>query len=68
MAQFYTKQELAQLYFPRLPHRAAVKKLMRWIRICRPLMASLRSMDYTSTARCFTGKQVEAIFEHLGEP
>ena len=65
----YSKKELALMYFPHMddPH-AAVRKLMRMINLCRPLMKKLESNGYTKMAKAFTSKEVEMIIEHIGEP
>lgn len=49
-------------------HHAAVRKLMRMINLCRPLMKKLESNGYTKMAKAFTSKEVEMIIEHIGEP
>lgn len=64
----YDKCELAQLYFPTLTENAAVDKLRRWIRKCRPLMEEINEMDFRPKMKMYTGKEVRLIARHLGEP
>jgi hypothetical protein len=64
----YGKGELARMYFPRISEESAVKRLMRWIHKSEELKRELKQYDYKERERTFTGRQVEAIFYHLGEP
>jgi hypothetical protein len=41
---------------------------MRWIHKSEELKRELKQYDYKERERTFTGRQVEAIFYHLGEP
>ena len=64
----YNKNELALLYFPDLSENAAVDKLRRWIRKCRPLMAEIKETDFRPKMKMYTGREVRLIARHLGEP
>ena len=64
----YTKKELALCYFPDSNPRTAVNHLMSWIQRCAPLWRQLQEMEYISTSKVFTPRQVRAIVEMLGEP
>lgn len=64
----YDKSELAHLYFPTLAENAAVDKLRRWIRKCRPLMEEITAMDFRPKMKMYTGREVRLIVRHLGEP
>ena len=64
----YSKSELAQAYAPEITPHAAVNRLMNWIKLNRPLYAALQESGYTDNRRLFTVRQVELIFEYLGEP
>lgn len=64
----YDKCELAQLYFPSLSGNAAVDKLRRWIRKCRPLMEEISAVDFRPKMKMYTGREVKLITQHLGEP
>ncbi len=65
---FYTKSELARLYFPNSDVNAARKRLMRHICLCRELHEKLVALGMTTNQRHFTPKQVEEILYYLGEP
>ncbi|WP_333698475.1 DUF4248 domain-containing protein [Bacteroides congonensis] len=64
----YEKSELAHLYFPTLNGNAAVDKLRRWIRKCRPLMEEIETTDFRPKMKMYTGREVRLITRHLGEP
>ena len=64
----YGKTELAVLYSPHLRTVTAVKKLRRWIRGNRPLMAALTEADYNPRRLSYTPREVELIVRHLGAP
>lgn len=64
----YEKNELARLYFPTLTENAAVDKLRRWIRKCRPLMEEIAATDFRPKMKMYTGREVRLIVRHLGEP
>ena len=61
----YGKTELAVLYSPHLRTVTAVKKLRRWIRGNRPLMAALAEADYNPRRLSYTPREVELIVRHL---
>lgn len=64
----YSKRELAMLYAPNLSGKSAVNRLVKWISINKPLSDELQKVGYRKTQRVFTCKQVELIFDFLGEP
>ena len=64
----YGKTELAVLYSPRLRTVTAVKKLRRWIRGNRALMAALAEAEYNPRRLSYTPREVELIVRHLGAP
>lgn len=66
--RFYSKKELALLYFPDSEPRIASAHLRRWIAYCKPLRAALRQAHYDPKAKYLTPKQVKLIVEYLGEP
>ena len=64
----YTKQELAKMYAPRLTKKSAGKRLSQWIKLCRPLWEELIKTGYNPLQRILNPRQVELIFQYLGEP
>ena len=60
--------QLAELYNPHLSPSAARKQLAAWMARHPTLLADLAKTGYDSKQRSFTPKQVELIFEALGEP
>lgn len=66
----YTKYQLAAQYFPDQIDNAkvAVRHLIRWIYNTHGLMPALENTGYIRTQHHFTDKQVQLIFEYLGEP
>ena len=65
---YYTKKELALLYFPDSQPRTAVRHLNAWIYKCKQLHADLLEMGYQARNKGFTPREVKAIVEQLGEP
>lgn len=65
---FYTKKELALMYFPDSTPRTAVGHLMTWICRCKPLVEDLEASGYEKSAKAFSPRQVKLIVEYLGEP
>ena len=63
-----SKGELAQLYAPNLKQGSAVNRLMKWMHMQPELMSRLHQCGYNPRLRIFTVRQVELIFEYLGEP
>ena len=47
---------------------SAIKRLMQWISINPQLTEALLATGYRKNQRVFTIRQVQLIFEHLGEP
>jgi len=64
----YTKKELAMAYAPELSLQGARNRLHNWLHVNKKLMAALYDANYTDSQRIFTAKQVEIIFQFLGEP
>lgn len=66
--QSYSKKELGVAYAPNLEVGSAVNRLMYWIKVNKPLTEALEQLGYSRYQKVFTIKQVEKIFEYLGEP
>lgn len=62
-----SKQGLAKMYFPNKKKKQAVRKLREWINHSPELCAKLKELGYDHT-QSVTPKQIEAIFNYLGEP
>lgn len=63
------KNELAMLYFPNATSpKVATDNLHRWINRCEPLSHALAKTVFRTTSWYFTPRQVELIYEYLGEP
>ena len=62
------KGELAEMYAPDLSPHAALNRLSRWIDYNPQLSEALRQTGYRRHARRFSPRQVELIFQFLGEP
>ena len=63
------KNELAMKYFPQATSpKVARDNLTRWINRCEPLKAALSKTHYNPHDWYYTPKQVELIYEYLGEP
>ena len=63
-----SKKELAMAYAPELSESGAYKRLRQWLHFNKQLMAALYEANYRDSQRVFTSRQVQIIFEHLGEP
>ena len=63
-----TKSELAQLYFPGAPRSSALRLLHKYITTAHGLLPALEQVGYQRTSRRLTRRQVQLIFEYLGEP
>lgn len=50
----YSKQELAQTYFPDIAPRSAVNRLRAWIDRCQPLSQALHEVGCRKTSKWFT--------------
>ena len=68
MIQSLTKSELAQLYFPGAPRSSALRLLHKYITNAHGLLPALEQVGYTRASRRLTRRQVQLIFEYLGEP
>lgn len=64
----YTKKELALAYSPAVSMTAALNRLASWIKTNKALSAALEQTGYQVRQRVFTCRQVELIFEYLGQP
>ena len=63
-----TKSELAELYFPGSPRSSALRLLHKYITNAHGLLPALEQVGYTRASRRLTRRQVQLIFEYLGEP
>ena len=68
LPQPYTKSELATMYFPIGSTSNALRRLNRYIHHAHGLMPALLATGYRVNDRHFTRRQVQLIFEYLGEP
>ena len=64
----YTKSELATMYFPIGSTSNALRRLNRYIHHAHGLLPALLATGYRVNDRHFTRRQVQLIFEYLGEP
>ena len=64
----YTKSELATMYFPIGSTSNALRRLNRYINNAHGLLPALLATGYRVNDRHFTRRQVQLIFEYLGEP
>lgn len=62
------KQELARMYFPNASEQNAVRMLNRYLYRAHGLMPELERIGFRIKDRHFTRRQVQLIFEYLGEP
>ena len=60
--------QLAMAYAPEISAAAASNRLRQWLSINPQLMQSLRKAGYRDRQRVLTPRQVEVIYEYLGEP
>ena len=63
-----SKSQIAELYAPEASLKASLRRLQRWIERNDELNVALKETGYQSSQRIFTKRQVEIIFEYLGEP
>ena len=66
----YTKFQLAAQYFPESMDNAkvAVRRLIRWMDSCHGLIPALLKAGYHRNQKHFTMRQVEIVYDYLGEP
>lgn len=64
----FSHQELAVMYFPDVRPESASSMLSRWINRDPELLDELRRMGYRKHQRTFTPRQVNILFDHLGDP
>lgn len=62
------KQELACMYFPNATPANAVRMLNRYLYRAHGLMSELEQVGFRIKDRHFTRRQVQLIYEYLGEP
>jgi len=62
------KGELAGMYMPKATVAVARAYLISWIKNNEQLKKELEEAGYTSRAKLLTPKQIEIIFNYLGEP
>ncbi len=63
-----SKRAIALQYFPDAKPTTAEKRLMIWINRCSPLVRLLEANGYRKFRKNFTRKEVDIIFDYLGEP
>lgn len=61
-------KEIAGIYFPNSTPRSANTQIKRWFMYNKALMKALSDAGYVNGQRVFTPKQVQLVFEYLGEP
>ena len=66
--QPYYKSELAQAYAPEISLKAALNRMALWIKINAPLTEALCETGYHPKQKLLTSRQVELIFQYLGQP
>jgi hypothetical protein len=64
----YYKQELALAYSPYVTPRTAVNRLSLWIKYNTELHEALIATGYHPYQKLLTSRQVELIFQYLGQP
>lgn len=65
----YYHTEIALLYFPDAPSKkSAARKLTKWIKKDFMLKERLALVGYVTRQRIFTPKQIQVLYEFLGEP
>lgn len=67
-SRFYSKSEIARMYFPNSSPKVAVKNLRSWLIQTTALSEALNETGYQKTQKFFTAHQVDIIFLHLGHP
>lgn len=64
----YSRNELACMYMPNLSMRSAQRQLNLWLTKNERLKQRLLKAGADEKTRFYTPRQVEIIFEELGEP
>lgn len=66
----FTKFQIAVQYFPDQidNSKVAVRHLVRWINKTHGLLPALTATGYQRHQHHFTSRQVELLYEYLGEP
>jgi len=67
-AKLCTHKELAAAYFPEIHPRLASRRLSNWINNDEELLAELSAAGYVKRQRIYTPRQMEILFDHVGEP
>ena len=68
MDSFFHKADLAVAYFPTVSLRTAQRLFRRELQHNRGLWQALHDADYRPTQKRLTPRQVQLIFQYLGEP
>lgn len=61
-------KEISLLYFPNSTPKSAASQFKRWLRYNKKLWAELAEAGYWNGQRLLTPRQVEIVFQYLGEP
>lgn len=65
---YMSKSELAMRYFEDTPIELATQYLAREIRNTKGLLEALEAVGYKRTSRRLSPKQIDVIYQYLGEP
>lgn len=68
MTSYQFKYDLAVAYFPTVSPRSAQRLFRRELQNNRDLWNALQIANYRSSQKRFTPRQVQLIFQYLGEP
>lgn len=63
-----SKAQLAALYAPCLSERGALKRLQAWIDFNPRLARALERAGFRKRQKLLTPRQVDIIYQYLGEP
>lgn len=66
--RFYTKSEIARMYFPGLSSKQATQNLRRWIMASAELSERLEADGASCHRKTYSCHQVTMIFDHFGHP
>lgn len=62
------KAQLAEAYGPGMSPSGALNRLHEWLHHSPKLMAALEATGYRDRQKTFSPKQVQIIYDFLGEP